>query len=129
MWQVALVLSILGTSAILIYIANSLNPESKIMQGLKFFFIGVALVLLVINSTTPIHILHIANITTIEGLSPSSAAEAELVEHFDHQTELQESQLYIIAASLIMFFVLVMIYIVNLIFGRDKIRGDDDFDG
>lgn len=118
MWELSLIVSVLGTSFFFIYLANSLDSENKILQGLKFLFTGAALILMVVNAGVSKHILTAANAS----MPTISVSYASLQSNLN-------TNLYIIVGMITLFFMLSFIYIFMLIFpsklSTDK-EGDDE---
>ena len=121
MWELSILISVLGTSFFLVYLARSIDAESKILQGLKFFLTGSALLLLIVNTSVPKHLIDAANSTMPQGITGVvyDALQANL-----------STNMFITVIIVVVFFMFVFLYILTLIFpdkfSFDKRGGEDE---
>jgi hypothetical protein len=66
MWEISIIISVLGTCFFLVYLATTLQGDDKFIQPMKIFLMLVALFLMIINSSLPNAIIDATNETTAD---------------------------------------------------------------
>ena len=66
MWELSLIVSVLGTCFFLIYLSTTLQGDDKFIQPMKIFLVLVALFLMIINASLPNIIIDATNETTAD---------------------------------------------------------------
>ncbi len=64
-WAIAIVLSTLGSAFFLVYLAANFEGKSYLYGWLKLLFLILALFIVLINATLPVHIIDFANQTEV----------------------------------------------------------------
>ncbi|MAG77586.1 MAG: hypothetical protein CL811_12590 [Colwelliaceae bacterium] len=72
MWELALVVSILGSAFFLVYLARSIDNENGLHEAMKLLLMLVSIFVVLIGASIPIHLVDYANQSTDVNISAAS---------------------------------------------------------
>ena len=122
MWELSIIVSVLGTAFFLVYLSRSIGGDNDNLwlQGMKTFLVLVALVILLLNVAMPYHILDGAE--EFETRNMTTETKAKIVNTLD-------TNLTVTMWTFIFFMVLFTMYffvsIAYEISGRRKERKEE----
>jgi len=110
-FEIAIVISVLGISFFLVYLASQLDGKDMWLQGLKILLILMSLVFLMLNAGMNINMLDAHNQTSVT-VGDDYGLENTTYLHLERNLS---TNLWFVVWTFVLFMVLFIIYFINLI--------------